>query len=550
MARRQGGIAMERALFVMVGMALFWQILRFRNVVEMLPYGSSGLLCFVVSLTAVVGVAALSPERFERWAMSRVAVWASALVASGALALQWAAQLSGWWGAESTASCVMGAMSGAAQALLLVAWYTRLARMESTDDWPVMAVLFGSEAIGLFAAMLLFSLSPVSGLFPVLVPLLAAVCWEASFRPRRTGGAAGWTGPDAPGSCGVSVPASLRRRLLNFGAPPSGMLLVLLAVLSLLGNLVLALSAGSAANQDEYTLWMKYLLSVLLIATAFVSLHRCENERKTSFVIGLLLTFSLVGGMGLLGSADSAARSLGIAVVTSCKTCIEVLVLFLLVRDAFDCRVAYGNFLVLFVLPVAVSFLAGHYIVPWALHVAVPLAEDQVAELSVGLSVFSLAVLAAVLAVVAIRSFSFEVTPDWVETLRDAQPAAGEPSPDLVPSRGGSTEGEGSTGPVDGLPEVRPGGARRLAAEDAGLPEEALERIALDYGLTARETQVFVYAFRGYSLQHIADLDVVSINTVKSHWKNLYRKLDVHTRQEFIDLAEARLGDEDGVVEK
>ena len=74
----------------------------------------------------------------------------------------------------------------------------------------------------------------------------------------------------------------------------------------------------------------------------FVSLHRCENERKTSFVIGLLLErSSLVGGMGLLGSADPAARSLGIAVVTSCKTCIEALVLFLLVRDTFDCRVAY-----------------------------------------------------------------------------------------------------------------------------------------------------------------------------------------------------------------
>lgn len=550
MARRQGGIAMERALFVMVGMALFWQILRFRNVVEMLPYGSSGLLCFVVSLTAVVGVAALSPERFERWAMSRVAVWASALVASGVLALQWVAQLSGWWGAESLASCVVGTLAGASRAVLLMAWYTRLARMESTDDWPVMAVLFGSEAIGLFAAMLLFSLSPVPELFPMLVPLLAAACLEASFRPRRTSGALGWAGSDASDSCGVSVPASLRRRLLNFGAPPSSMLLALLAVLSLLGNLVLALSAGSAANQDEYTLWMKYLLSVLLIAMTFVSLHRCENERKTSFVIGLLLTFSLVGGMGLLGSADPAARSLGIAVVTSCKTCIEALVLFLLVRDTFDCRVAYGNFLVLFVLPVAVSFLAGHYVVPWALHAAVPLAESQVAELSAGLSVLSLAVMAMVLAVVAVRSFSFEVTPDWVETLRDSQPTAGESLPNLEQPHDGSMAGEGNARPAEGSSEVRSGGARRLAAEDAGLPEEALEHIALDYGLTARETQVFVYAFRGYSLQHIADLDVVSINTVKSHWKNLYRKLDVHTRQELIDLAEARLGDEDGAVMK
>ena len=122
--------------------------------------------------------------------------------------------------------------------------------------------------------------------------------------------------------------------------------------------------------------------------------------------------------------------------------------------------------------------------------------------------------------------------------------------PNLEQPHDGSMAGEGNARPAEGSSEVRSGGARRLAAEDAGLPEEALEHIALDYGLTARETQVFVYAFRGYSLQHIADLDVVSINTVKSHWKNLYRKLDVHTRQELIDLAEARLGDEDGAVTK
>jgi len=85
--------------------------------------------------------------------------------------------------------------------------------------------------------------------------------------------------------------------------------------------------------------------------------------------------------------------------------------------------------------------------------------------------------------------------------------------------------------------------AERAPSEERGIPEEVLGRIAVDHGLTVRETQILVYAFRGYSLQHIADLDVVSLNTVKSHWKNLYRKLDVHTRQELIDLVEARLID-------
>lgn len=506
--KRQNGITWERALFVVIGMALFWQILRFRNVTEMLPYGSAGLPCFVGALAVVAVAAALWPMRFERLSSSLLVVGLCAVAAAGSLALLWAACLAGWWGVDSAVACLLAALSGASEAVLLVAWYTQLGRIGSTDDWPIMAMLFGSAVFGLFIAVILFSLSPVAGLFPVLVPLLAALCLGACSLFGRVGRSRGNNDDAADcGEEGVRIPPSLRTRLLSFGAPPSGMLLVLLAALSLLGNLVLAFSSGSAVVQEDYTLWLKYVISMALIAAAFVLLHRCENERKTSFAIGLGLAFTLVGGMALLGTGNTVAQSVGVALVTSCKTCIEVLVLFLLVRDSFDCRVAYGNFLLLFVLPVAVAFLAGQCGVPALLGATIPLGEAQVAGLSMLLSVLTLVVLAVGLAIIAIRSFNFEVTPDCAD--------CSEPLETPV--------------------------SAQAVERGAGLPDEVLECVAVDYGLTIRETQVLVYAFRGYSLQHIADLDVVSLNTVKSHWKNLYRKLDVHTRQELIDLVEARL---------
>ncbi len=648
--KRQNGITLERAFFVVVGMALFWQILRFRSVTEMLPYGSAGLPCFVTALAVVAALAALLPVRFERVAVSLPAVGLCAVAAAGSLALLWAASSAGWWDVDSAIACALAVLAGASEAVLLFAWYTHLARIGSTDDWPIMAMLFGSAVFSLFIAVVLFSLSPVAALFPVVVPLLAALCLGAcSVRERgarsavgsgdakrsgsasdaaagAVGGAIGGTISGAIIQEGVSVSEGLRARLLNFGAPPSGMLLALLAALSLLGNLVLAFSSGSAVTQEDYTLWLKYVISMALIAVAFLLLHRCENERKTSFAIGLVLAFALVGGMALLGTGGPA-QNVGIAVVTSCKTCIEVLVLFLLVRDAFDCRVAYGNFLVLFVLPVVAAFLVGQCAVPAALGAPVPLEHGQVAGLSMLLSVFTLAVLAVGLAIIAIRSFNFEVTPDWAEAaveggdgaggergaglaagglqvggvdlggagnaehglgagLAAGRTAVGLPvstaaAPDgagnaervlsaAEPSRfaqagfDGAEGVEGALRSADGI--ARPAGpehvravqghdkarltvhasacvAERAPSEERGIPEEVLGRIAVDHGLTVRETQILVYAFRGYSLQHIADLDVVSLNTVKSHWKNLYRKLDVHTRQELIDLVEARLID-------
>lgn len=648
--KRQNGITLERAFFVVVGMALFWQILRFRSVTEMLPYGSAGLPCFVTALAVVAALAALLPVRFERVAVSLPAVGLCAVAAAGSLALLWAASSAGWWDVDSAIACALAVLAGASEAVLLFAWYTHLARIGSTDDWPIMAMLFGSAVFSLFIAVVLFSLSPVAALFPVVVPLLAALCLGAcSVRERgarsavgsgdakrsgsasdaavgAVGGAIGGTISGAIIQEGVSVSEGLRARLLNFGAPPSGMLLALLAALSLLGNLVLAFSSGSAVTQEDYTLWLKYVISMALIAVAFLLLHRCENERKTSFAIGLVLAFALVGGMALLGTGGPG-QNVGIAVVTSCKTCIEVLVLFLLVRDAFDCRVAYGNFLVLFVLPVVAAFLVGQCAVPAALGAPVPLGHGQVAGLSMLLSVFTLAVLAVGLAIIAIRSFNFEVTPDWAEAaveggdgaggeggvglaagglqvgsvglggagnaehgvgagLAAGRTAVGLPvstaaAPDgadnaervlnaAEPSRfaqagfDGAEGVEGALRSADGI--ARPAGpehvravqghdtarltvhasacvAERAPSEERGIPEEVLGRIAVDHGLTVRETQILVYAFRGYSLQHIADLDVVSLNTVKSHWKNLYRKLDVHTRQELIDLVEARLID-------
>ncbi len=69
----------------------------------------------------------------------------------------------------------------------------------------------------------------------------------------------------------------------------------------------------------------------------------------------------------------------------------------------------------------------------------------------------------------------------------------------------------------------------------------ACQDIAAAAKLTARETEVYILLSRGRSISYIADELVIAPNTVKGYTKNVYAKLDVHSRQELIDMTEVKL---------
>lgn len=59
------------------------------------------------------------------------------------------------------------------------------------------------------------------------------------------------------------------------------------------------------------------------------------------------------------------------------------------------------------------------------------------------------------------------------------------------------------------------------------------------YGLTEREADVLLEFAKGRSTAYIAEKDCVSESTVKTHVRHFYVKLDVHNRQELLDLIDA-----------
>ena len=87
-------------------------------------------------------------------------------------------------------------------------------------------------------------------------------------------------------------------------------------------------------------------------------------------------------------------------------------------------------------------------------------------------------------------------------------------------------------------------GAARTPADDAA-PQyrdrisKQVEALRRRFGLSIREAQVMECMARGFSVARVAEELVVSENTVRTHQKRIYAKLDVHKKQELLDLIEA-----------
>lgn len=84
--------------------------------------------------------------------------------------------------------------------------------------------------------------------------------------------------------------------------------------------------------------------------------------------------------------------------------------------------------------------------------------------------------------------------------------------------------------------EVEPS-ADRVGSQALSIEDRCAE-LGAACGLTDRETEIFAMLARGRNGQFVMDHYVVSRNTVKSHVKHIYAKLDVHSQQELIDLVE------------
>lgn len=70
----------------------------------------------------------------------------------------------------------------------------------------------------------------------------------------------------------------------------------------------------------------------------------------------------------------------------------------------------------------------------------------------------------------------------------------------------------------------------------AGDVQERCDRAAHEHGLSPRETEVLSYLGRGHGIAFVAKTLVVSESTVRTHVKSIYKKLNVSSREELLQL--------------
>lgn len=93
-------------------------------------------------------------------------------------------------------------------------------------------------------------------------------------------------------------------------------------------------------------------------------------------------------------------------------------------------------------------------------------------------------------------------------------------------------ETEDEDGPVAEREPATPEG-------DEGVPTEIAaycQALAADYGLTPREAEILALVALGRSAKYISEELMVSYNTTRTHVRHIYEKLNIHSKQELIDL--------------
>lgn len=535
-SREAGAAASGSALaLLVVGMSFFWQFLRDANSMTLFvpcaPFGASlspRMLVLAFYALALVSVCVLSASPRVRSALVRPAPLAVLGVLATALgAGVHAADAFGWAAGMAVAAVQL------AEACLLALLFAALTAfwagvcsemMEGGDQRATWGVL-GSSLASLVFSFALFTLMPVKSLFPLAIPLAAALL--AALYGFRFSGRAGGDGRGGENAAGCDRESRRRATARSAQTASGGRALrlwrpapaqALFAVL--VGVLVISTCAKGmydvlVAGSIDTSMQLKHFITIAELAAIMLVCLCAAGVERLAFLGWAVLTGGLVTGLALMSFTGSVTiMQVGLGTVAAARTCCEAFVFILVASRGAGGR-APRLALRAFAVPELVACLVGYGLLPAALIAA---GSEGVGALvgfvSVGLGVAVVACAFLLMASFALRGL--DGRGDAGAGAQRVDAAAGVDAGADVPGRVLADRASGDRGEVAGR----------------------IEALGERCGLTPREREVAAYVFRGYSAKRIAEIDCVSLNTVQTHTRNVYRKLGVHSRQDLIDLVE------------
>ena len=515
-ARSEGGVSTASLVALGVGIGCMWLPIHY-SFYRYSVVGEGPIYALALAVMALVCALAIALRaRLSAWLARRpvLVVAASLLTLAGnglMLGLPYLPLPPGLAGAIRAAAV---ALYAAVFVLLFFAWVERMADLMFQVPIVTSAGIVG---LSITAVFLLVNLSYGTFAYQAAALVCLAVsgaCWQAcAIEPVEESGAL---------------------RLLPCGRTMREWSLLFVAFLLVtLLHAVTFSAGGQSSEQSDFPTLMLHLVLVLF-AVPFAALLRAGQMRAISSQRSLSLAISLIiaSYLGLLCATaipgvvtDDGHLAALTVILRTLRIFIFVVLMTMCYQDAAAPASTFG---LLFLL-VEIVANALCYLVAPAFFAAIP-AEPH--EVFVPTSSVVALVLIAVLGGFLAMHFtgSGRVTAETDARLRDAEAREDEAVPtdanDLRPAPvEEETAAPEAAGPADREPDRR----------------ERCRVLAARHGLTEREADIMYYLSLGFSVKKIADMLVISANTVATHSARLYRKLDVHARQELIDLVDATI---------
>ena len=279
-----------------------------------------------------------------------------------------------------------------------------------------------------------------------------------------------------------------------------------------------------------------FVVSALFMAAVSVSATAGPRRVSLSFAYRWMCPLMVAGFAAIivLGAKTGAFAAAGVGIASRFAFCVITQMYF----ASYAARGAATP-----VQSYAVGWLFVHVGDLLGLLVSFPLQDAigaSVIEPSGAAAVLIVALVAAVMLALndETRFLSWETPQSYAGAVCAASaPAAGM---DAAVGAGAGGEGEGAAGETGVSAPVAVGASPSAISSQNPQPVDFIgQRVALlarEHKLTPRETEVFGLLAHGRSIPYVRDALIISRDTAATHAKHIYAKLDVHSRQELIDL--------------
>ncbi len=401
---------------------------------------------------------------------------------------------------QSPLNTIVAVAMCAAFLCLACGWMRLTVRLTSRDGslvGPLALSYLASFAVELPMGLLP---EPGSTAFAILMPTLSAVALGVLSHLCRTDAAR--TAPDA------SLPTACHKAPESAETPSHTP--IARKVAWLLAGLVAVIYAASGVMSGVYSMApvQGSLLSACL-AVPLVVCTRMARERAafSAWLWGLALVPLIMSALFVI-VPSGGIFAVGLSILTAGRRGVFMLLWPLLA----ECALASAR-------PMRASYLSAAGYVAVYLVVRTFIASMRAASVETSLSAEALQALTLAVALVIVAC-SLGVIALVMRARVEQSVAPGPAQPD-------SQAGTG-----------------QAAMSERELRSATCQAIAQEAALTEKEELVLEYVSMGYTVARIAQEHGVTENTVRTHTKGLYRKLNVHSKQEVIELVEGRMGAE------